>query len=83
MPRYSERTDEGPVDFPLCPSCHEVVYSEVGCTNCMEPGEPCEWDWRGCGPQSIYHECRLRQGHQGGHVCEWCNTTSPAEEVPA
>jgi hypothetical protein len=33
MPKYSERTDEGPVDFPCCPTCGEPIYSEW-CPNC-------------------------------------------------
>jgi hypothetical protein len=83
VPEYSERTDEGPVDFPLCPGCHEVIYSEVGCTNCMEPGPRCDHDWLGtpCNGVAIYHECRLREGHEGVHVCEWCN--AKLEEIPA
>jgi hypothetical protein len=77
MPRYSERTDEGPVDFPICPGCHEIVYSEVGCLDCMtEPPPPCGVDWLGCGPQSIWHECRLYEGHDGAHACEHCTATS-------
>jgi hypothetical protein len=75
--------DEGPVDFPLCPSCREVVYSEFGCTYCMEPGERCDYSWWGCGPNAISHQCRLREGHEGTHVCEWCYGSAPAEEVPA
>lgn len=36
MPTYSDRTDEGPLDFPRCPSCGEIIYSEAGCTDCLD-----------------------------------------------
>jgi hypothetical protein len=85
--RYSERTDEGPIDFvPLCPHCGEVVFGDVGCTTCMQIPR-CDHDWYGCGPagaaRQIWHQCRLREGHEGTHVCEWCYGSAPAEEVPA
>lgn len=81
MPEYSDRTDEGGADFFwTCANCGEFLYSDVGCTNCMQLPR-CDHDWYGCGvpDRPIWHECRLREGHQGAHVCEWCYGSAPAE----
>jgi hypothetical protein len=75
--------DEGGDDFAwMCPHCGEWIYSDVGCTNCMQIPR-CEHDWKGCGPRNIFHECRLKEGHAPPHICEWCHAPAPAEEVPA
>ena len=85
MPFYSDRTDEGPLDFPVCPNCHEPVYSEAGCLDCMTavvPTRPlCEVDWAGCNPDNVpdasyYHECEFSEGHEGPHRCWFCGATS-------
>lgn len=45
MPRYSDSTDEGPLDFPTCPSHEWPIYSEMGCPDCLEfGGEPDDED---------------------------------------
>lgn len=82
MPAYNEYDEGGADFFPLCSNCGEAIFGDVGCTNCMSLPR-CDHEWWGCGPNAISHQCRLREGHEGTHVCEWCYGSAPAEEVPA
>jgi hypothetical protein len=69
--------------LPLCSNCSEVIVRRRGMYVTAMSLLRCDWEWWGCGPNAISHQCRLREGHEGTHVCEWCYGSAPAEEVPA
>lgn len=79
MPRYSEKTDEGPLDWvPLCGRGH-VQYGDALCAECHEdPGAPalCEHDWQS--EDNHWHECDRHANHEPPHICSWCDKTEGA-----